>query len=50
MCSNNMTIWKKKQKNSRLKKFIKDFSLFIKECCYIVWSAEKLQKLKRQNL
>ena len=30
---------------------MKDFSLFIKQCyCIIVWSVEKIQKVKIQNL
>ena len=42
-----MTIWKKNSK--WLKQFIRDFSLFIKECYRIVWSVEKIQKVKTQK-
>ena len=31
-------------------KFIKGFRLFIKQCYYIVWSLEKIQKVKVQKL
>ena len=31
-------------------KFIEDFSLFIKQCYHIVWSVEKIQKVKIQML
>ena len=42
-----MTIWKKNSK--WLKQFIRDFSLFIKECYRIVWSVEKIEKVKTQK-
>ena len=29
---------------------MKDFTLFIKQCYRIVWSAEKIQKVKTQKL
>ena len=32
------------------RQFIKNFSLFIKQCHRFVWSLEKIQKLKIQNL
>ena len=31
-------------------KFIEDFSLFIKQCCHIVWGVEKIHKVKIQML
>ena len=31
-------------------KFIEDFSLFIKQYYHIVWSVEKIQKVKIQKL
>ena len=33
-----------------MQKFIKDFSLFIKQCYCFARSAEKMQKVKIQNL
>ena len=39
-----------KDKIERLKQFIKDFSPFIKQCSQIVWSVEKIQKVKNQKL
>ena len=30
-------------------KFIEDFSLFLKQCYYSVWSVEKIQKVKIQE-
>ena len=41
---------KKNIKNSRLEQFIKDFSLFIKQCYHIVWSGEKIQKVNTKKL
>ena len=42
---------KKKSKIDRLNQFIKDFSLFIKQCYrIIVWSVEKIQSVKIQKL
>ena len=35
-----MTIWKEII-NLKTSTFIEDFSLFIKQCCGIVWSVEK---------
>ena len=46
MCWKNMIIWKKKSKSQRLNQFIEDFILFIKQCYYIVWNVEKIQKVK----
>ena len=46
MCWKNMMIWKKKSKSQRLNQFIEDFILFIKQCYYIVWNVEKIQKVK----
>ena len=34
----------------RLKQLIKDFSLFIKQCCRFVWSVEKIQKIQTEKL
>ena len=34
----------------RLNQFIEGFNLFIKQCRRIVWSVEKIQKVKIQNL
>ena len=39
----------KKKKNSRLRQFIKDFSLFIKQFYQIVWSVEKNMESKKQK-
>ena len=50
MCQKNMTKWKKKWKIQRLKQFIEDFSLFIKQCYCVVWSVENLQKVKTQTM
>ena len=36
----NMLLWKKKSEIKRLKQFIKDFNLFIKQCYVTVWSKE----------
>ena len=36
----NVMIWNKKSKNLMINK------LYIKQCCVIVWSVEKIQKLK----
>ena len=33
-----------------LNQFIEDFSLFVKQCYLIVWSVEKIQKVKIQKL
>ena len=44
----NMMIWKKQSKIWRLKQFIIDFSLFIKQCHRIVWSVKKNKK-KTEN-
>ena len=44
-----MTKWKKEPKIKRLKHFIKDFSLFVKKCNCIAWSAERIHKLKIQK-
>ena len=44
---------KMKEEIKKLKdfmRFIKDFSLFIKQCYQIVWSVEKIQKVKFQKL
>ena len=49
MCLKNTMKWKKKPEIERLKKFIKDFSLFIKQCYRIAWSVEKIQKVKIQE-
>ena len=38
-----MTIWKNKSKTERLKYFVEDFIIFIKQCYHIVWSIEKIQ-------
>ena len=35
-----------KEEIKNMIKFIGDFSLFMKECCHIVWSVEKIQKVK----
>ena len=35
---------KKNQKFKDLNKFIEDFSLFIKQCFLVAWSAENIQK------
>ena len=49
MYSKNM-LWKKKLKIQKLKKFIEDVSLFIKECYHIVWSVERIQGVEIQKL
>ena len=46
ICSNERI----NKKFKDLIKFIKDFGLFIKQCYCIVWSAEKIQKVKIQKL
>ena len=43
----NIIIWKKK---SRPNQFIETFCLFIKQCFHIVWSVEKIQRVKIQKL
>ena len=46
-------MWKKKSKIlqlNRLKQFMEYFSLFMKQCYRIVWSVEKIQKVKIQKL
>ena len=43
-------IWKKKPTSYRIKQFIENFSLFIKQCYHTVWSVEKILKVKAQNL
>ena len=50
MYKKNMMKWKKKSKIWRLKQFIEDLSLFTKQCYHIVWSVEKIQKVKIQKL
>ena len=39
-----------KKKLKRDKQFIEDFSWFIKQYYHIVWSAEKIQRVKIQKL
>ena len=34
----------------RLQQFIKDFDWFIKQCYIIVWTVEKMRKVKTQKL
>ena len=41
---------KEEIKKYRLHQYIKDFSLFIKQCYLILWSAEKIQEVKTQSL
>ena len=41
---------KRNQKFKELIKFIEDFSWFMKQNCCIVWSVEKIQKVKIQKL
>ena len=48
MLSKNVTKWKKKLITDRFNQFIEDFSLFIKQCYRIVWSVEKMEKVKIQ--
>ena len=46
-------IWTNERRNHKFKdliKFIEDFSLFIKQCYHIVWSVEKIQRIKIQKL
>ena len=40
---------KEEIKTLTLKQFIEYFSLFIKQCCCIVWNVEKIQKIKIQK-
>ena len=47
---NEFYAMKEEIKNLKTKKLIKDFSLFIKQCYLIVWSVEKIQKVKTQKL
>ena len=50
MCKkNNMMILKKKSKIKKLKQFKEGFSLFIKQCCHIVWNLETMQKVKTEK-
>ena len=39
-----------KEEITVLRQFIKYFSLFIKHCYFIIWSAEKIQKVKTHKL
>ena len=41
---------KKEFKNLKNEKFMQDFSLFIKPCYHIVWSAENIQKAKTKKM
>ena len=45
----NSKVWKKQLKFERSQLLIKDFNLFIKYCYQIVWSVEKIQKVKTQK-
>ena len=51
-----MTKWKKILKIYRvnpeldMRNFIKEISLFIKQCHRIVWNIEKIKKIKTQKL
>ena len=47
MCQENTMKWKKKKKIKELIKFIKDFSLFIKQCYRITWIVEEIQKVNK---
>ena len=42
-------MWKKESKIWRLKQFIENLSLFIKECYRIAWNVEKIQKVKSKR-
>ena len=41
---------KEEIQNERLKQFIEDFGLFINQCYCIIWSIEKIQKVKTQKI
>ena len=45
-----MIIWKNISINLKLHYSIKTFIILSKQCYYIVWSAEKIQKVKIQVL
>ena len=45
-----MIIKKNKSMNLKFHKLIKTFNIFIKQCHCIIWSIEKVHKLKTQNL
>ena len=42
-------MWKKESKIWRLKQFIENLSLFIKEYYRIAWNVEKIQKVKSKR-
>ena len=42
--------YERRYKKFKDKNFIEDFSLFIKQCYFIVLSVEKIEKLKTQKL
>ena len=46
---NEFYAMKEEIQNLKTKKLIKEFSLFIKQCYHIVWSVEKIQKVKIQS-
>ena len=51
--NNVLKIKRNKRRNKKSKDlimFIEDFSIFIKQCYYIVWSGENIQKVKIQKL
>ena len=45
-----MIIWKKKSKIEKFQHFFKDLNLLIKQFYLVVWSIEKIQKIKTQKL
>ena len=53
LINNMLKEYEEERRNQKFKdliKFIEDFSLFIKQCYHIVWSVEKIQKVKIQKL
>ena len=53
LTNNVLKIKRNKRRNKKSKDlimFIKDFSIFIKQCYNIVWSEENIQKVKIQKL
>ena len=53
LINNMLKEYEEERRNQKFKdliKFIKDFSLFIKQCYHTVWSVEKIQKVKIQKL
>ena len=50
MCQKNILTWRKKSESLKHQQSVKDFSLFLKQYCCIVWSVEKVEKVKSWGL